>query len=154
MRFWRLVTAKWALDKTCEGARTYGGRWNPAGVAAFYAATTPELCALEKFVHLSGLLQPPMQLVAVDAPDDLERAFRPALTDLPKDWGRQPPSAGSQQFGARWLEDARDLIMLVPSVIVPESSNVLINPVHPRYSEIKLMVIREFRFDSRMFLQK
>lgn len=151
MRLWRIATNKSALDKRCQGTRTEGGRWNPIGMAALYAGTTPVICALEKFVHLSGIKPPPLKLVAIDVPDTSNLAYTPAIADLPPDWADLPMSAGAQEFGRRWLEAATHLIMLVPSVIVPEALNAVINPLHPEYTNVRLQIVRDFTFDARMF---
>jgi len=150
MRAWRIAPAPWATDKVCKGSRDYGGRWNPVGMAALYAGSTPELCALEYFVHLSGPVHPPLKLVAVDIPDDPELMLEVSTTALPPDWNSLPVSAGSQSFGGRWLAQAQQLVLLLPSVIVPESRNLLINPAHPRYRDVRLTILRDFAFDGRM----
>jgi RES domain-containing protein len=151
MRLWRITSARWALDRICAGARDDGGRWNPLGMAAMYAGTTVEICALEKFVHLAGVDHAPLKLVAIDIPDDPELVYTPRRSQLPDDWSALPVAAGSQQFGAKWLSGATHLVMLIPSAIVPEAQNAVINPAHPAYSQVALKVVRDFSFDARMF---
>lgn len=151
MRLWRITTRKWALDTACQGARLYGGRWNPIGTPALYAGSTIELCALEKFVHLGSAAHPPLVLVALDLPDDPGLQVRPALTDLPHDWAALPVPASSQLYGRRWLDAAAHLVLLVPSAIIPESTNAVINPLHAAYRDVRLDIVREFSFDVRMF---
>ena len=58
----------------------------------FYAGVTPEICALEKFVHLAGVAHPPFKLVAIDIPDGIDLVYTPAYVDLPADWGMLPLS--------------------------------------------------------------
>lgn len=151
MKLWRITTKKWALDTLCDGARVNGGRWNPIGYPVMYAGTTIEICALEKFVHIAGAGHPPLVLVCVQMPDDAAFYTQPSLAELPVDWSDLPASAGAQEFGRRWLESAHQLVMLVPSAIIPESLNAVINPGHPAYSRVTLEVVREFSFDGRMF---
>jgi len=149
--FWRITTAKWALDKLCEGARANGGRWNPVGLPAMYAGTTVEICALEKFVHLAGSAYPPLKLVSIEVPDDTSLITHPKTSSLPVDWSDLPMSASAQEYGRQWLTSQTQLILLVPSVIVPESTNAVINPLHPAYKDVRLKIIRDFTFDARMF---
>jgi RES domain-containing protein len=151
MRLWRITTARWALDKLCAGARAEGGRWNPVGQAALYAGTNIEICAFEKFVHTAGIDHPPLKLVAIDVPDNPKFIFRPAVADLPDDWASLPVSSSSQEFGGRWLTEGKQLMMMVPSAIVPEATNAVINPNHPEYKNVQLSIVRNFTFDSRMF---
>jgi RES domain-containing protein len=149
LRLWRITTRKWALDRLCDGARLYGGRWNPSGYPVMVAGSTIEICALEKFVHLAGAGHPPLVLVAIDVPD--APITQPALADLPEGWADLPASGEAQEFGRRWLQSNNDLVMLVPSAIIPESSNALINPAHPAYAKVQLAIVRDFTFDARMF---
>ena len=151
MRLWRITTRKWALDTLCDGARLYGGRWNPVAFPVMYAGTTIEICALEKFVHLAGSAHPPLVLVAIDVPDDPALIFRPQIKALPVDWADLPAPASTQEFGRRWIESGRGLMLVVPSAIIPESHNVVLNPRHPAFRDIRLEIAREFTFDARMF---
>ncbi len=151
MRLWRITTRQWALDKRCDGARLYGGRWNPVGHPVMYAGSTIALCALEKFVHLAGAPHPPLVLVAIDVPGAETLHVQPALSTLPTGWADLPPSSGSQEFGRKWLQSNGELVMFVPSAIIPESFNALINPAHAAYENVTLEIVRDFTFDARMF---
>ncbi|MES2831701.1 MAG: RES family NAD+ phosphorylase [Pseudomonadota bacterium] len=150
-RLWRITSKKWALDTSCEGARLYGGRWNPIGYPVMYAGSTIELCALEKFVHLAGVPAPPLVLVAIDVPDDESLITRVLLPDMPPGWSDLPMSTSAHEFGRAWLDAAAQLILMVPSTIVPEAFNAVINPAHPAYKKIRLQILREFSFDARMW---
>ncbi|HWW08486.1 RES family NAD+ phosphorylase [Collimonas sp.] len=154
MKLWRITTRKWALDKRCDGARQYGGRWNPISYPAMYAGATIEICALEKFVHLDGAPPPPLVLVSIEVPDDKKLFVQPSLATLPKDWSDLPAPAGAQEFGRQWLASASQLVMFLPSAIIPEATNAVINPRHDRYAEVVLTIEREFTFDARMFKTK
>lgn len=116
-----------------------------------YAGTTIEICALEKFVHLAGAAHPPLVLVSINVPDDADLFFQPPLADLPKDWADLPAPASAQEYGRQWLESANHLAMLLPSAIIPESTNSVINPAHPAFRSVTLEIVREFTFDARMF---
>jgi len=151
LRLWRITTRNWALDTLCEGARLYGGHWNPAGWPVMYAGASIEICALEKFVHLAGSAQPPLVLVSIDVPDGEALAYQPTMAELPPDWADLPAPASTQAFGRQWIASARGLVLFVPSAIIPESRNAVLNPRHPAYTDIQLEIVREFTFDARMF---
>jgi hypothetical protein len=70
---------------------------------------------------------------------------------LPSGWADLPPSAGAQEFGRTWLQSNSALVMFVPSAIIPESANALINPAHAAYADVTLEIVRDFTFDARMF---
>lgn len=151
MRLWRISSEKWALDKTGEGASLFSGRWNPIGWPALYAGTTIEISALEKYVNLSGHIGSKLLLVSIDIPEQDSLYLKPELSKLPLDWAAVPFASASQQFGKKWLKSCQQLVLLVPSVIVPEATNAVINPRHSAISSVKIQIEREFKFDSRMF---
>lgn len=151
MKLWRITARRWALDTLCDGARIHGGRWNPVGYPAMYAGAGIELCALEKFVHLAGMAHPPLALVAIEIPDEPDLLLQPPLSSLPANWADLPAPSSTQEFGRAWLAAGKQLALLLPSAIVPEACNAMINPRHPRYRELKLRISRDFSFDARMF---
>ncbi|MDQ1812102.1 RES family NAD+ phosphorylase [Massilia sp. CCM 9210] len=108
------------------------------------------ICALEKFVHLGPAPLPPLVLVAVDIPDHCS-LYDPGMAALPAGWDAMPTSDTAQAFGGAWLSRRAELAMKVPSAIVNEEANVILNPHHPGYPDVELNVIRPFTFDDRMF---
>lgn len=149
MRLWRITHRKYALDKLCAGAALYGGRWNPIGMPAMYCGASIAITALEKLAHLGAAPRPPLVLVAVDIPDDAT-VYDPGLAALPRGWSDLPTSAAAQAFGGAWLTHGAELAMKVPSAIVQEEANVVINPRHRDYHHVKLTVMRPFSFDRRL----
>lgn len=152
MRIWRIAQRKYALERLCAGSALYGGRWNPVGLPALYCGASIAICALEKFVHVGSAPLPPLVLVAVNIPDH-SNIFTPAMTQLPSDWNELPTSVSAQILGREWLERGEALAMRVPSAVLPEESNVILNPRHPDFQHVELTVIRPFSFDQRMFKQ-
>ena len=151
MVLWRIANQKYALDTSCEGAKIHGGRWNSPGRAVFYAGCSIEIAALEKYVHLNGITPASLnlELVRIEVPDDVPKS-QVSKTDLPKGWNDFPSNVVSQQFGDKWLKKCDELVLIVPSVIIPEACNALINHNHVDYKKIKLSIEREFQFDPRM----
>lgn len=116
-----------------------------------YAGSTIEICALEKFVHLAAAAHPPLVVVSIDVPDDNNLYIQPAIADLPADWADLPSPPSAQEYGRQWLDAREQLVMLLPSAIIPETVNALINPNHPAYADVSLTILRDFTFDARMF---
>ena len=149
MELWRITREAWAaLDG--EGARLYGARWTPRGTPAVYAASHLSLAALEYLVHIDAE-DAPDDLVALrmSVPDDVtELAFTPAT--LPADWRQTPSPPQCQAIGDEWARRGEELLFRVPSVLVPEESNVLVNPMHPDAVEIRLIGSRPFSYDVRL----
>ena len=96
----------------------------------------------------------PADLVSVEVriPDDLH-VQQVAVTDLPQDWQSYPAVEALQGFGADWLNTGATVALLVPSVVIPGTSNVLINPTHPDFRKLVFQPATGFRFDPRMWKQ-
>lgn len=149
---WRIATdtpTYEANDLTGTGAKISGGRWNRKGNAAVYAASNISLACLETVVHLlSDALPLNRYLVRISVPDDVwEKRVRlkPAIG-----WDAEPPGRVSLDHGDKWLASGKSALLAVPSVIVPEEHNVLINPNHPDSSKIEATKIRKWLYDSRL----
>ncbi len=147
---WRLVRAEMsdrAFDG--EGARLYGGRWNPPGLPAIYTAGTRSLAALEVLVHLPKPLRATAFAIHRIEFDASQVESLPAGA-LPGDWAQFPPPASTQDLGRVWLARARQAVLRVPSVLLPEESNYIVNPRHPAFAKCATTGERIFFFDPRL----
>jgi RES domain-containing protein len=133
-----------------KGSRLYGGRWNSEGVSVVYTSSTLALAALEYLVHVD-IEDAPHDLVAmtIDVPDDAGEEIV-TVDDLPGDWNRLPGHPVCAAIGDRWAAECQALLLRVPSVVVPEESNFLINPDHPRAGDVRVISTRPFTFDARL----
>lgn len=147
---WRIARRLYALDRIGIGARTDGRRWNLPGTAVIYGSRTIAIAALEKFVHLAGVVPPDLVLVRVRLPDGCS-SEEPSIADLPTDWDAVPPERGSMQFGTTWARESRSLVLYVPSALVREEGNALVNPNHLEFARVTLVIERDFHYDPRMF---
>ena len=154
-RVWRIAadTPDYeADDLTGAGAEATGGRWNERGVAMIYAAGSIALACLETVVHLNtGGLPFNRFLVAVDIPDEVwSRARRETAASLKVGWDAEPAGRVSMASGSGWARSVDSAVRLVPSIIVPEEMNVLINPAHPDAVAIKAAKVRRWLYDPRL----
>jgi RES domain-containing protein len=152
MRVWRIIPKlhpSQAFDG--EGARRFGGRWNRLGTRVVYASATLSLAALEFFVNLDRDTEPD-QLVAVsaDIPDDMRIGFI-EVSDLPKNWRSYPVPEELQDLGTAWVASASTAVLVVPSAVIPEERNYLLNPAHPDFKRCRLNKPDAFHFDPRMW---
>jgi RES domain-containing protein len=151
MRCWRLAGADFAKSAfSGDGARIAGGRWNPKGTAMIYTASSLALAALELLVHTDDDLFPD-SLVAfkVDIPDNVKRE-RIAIADLPPDWQAFPAPESLQTIGHAWVTKRASAILIVPSAVIPEENNVLLNPLHRDFARITWDKPRPFALDARL----
>jgi RES domain-containing protein len=150
---WRIATdtpGYTADDLTGAGAKLSGGRWNRPGNAMLYCASNISLAVLETFVHLkAGGLPLNRYLVQLTIPDAVwNRASR--LPAPPVGWDAIPAGKVSLEEGDRWLKANRSAVLIVPSVIVDEEANVLINPLHPDARQIAATKVRKWTYDPRL----
>jgi RES domain-containing protein len=153
MLLWRLSGTRHAAAFDGGYGLLFDGRWNSAGHAITYCATSPALCVLEKLVHIEDpTLLPELVMVTYEAPDAIG-ATSIELDDLPADWRRQ--EGATQQRGDAWRRSLATALLRVPSAIVPlrrsPDMNVLINHDHVEAAEIKIVASEPFVFDPRLF---
>ena len=135
------------------GARAHGGRWNRPGTAAIYAGRTVGIAALEKFVHLAGVLPSDLVLVRIELPANCS-IEEPEVADLPTDWNAVPVRPGSMDFGTAWIQQKRSLVLDVPSALVPEERNAVLNPNHREFRDVTMSLQRAFHYDPRMYVAR
>ena len=155
LKLWRIAkhTADYeATDLSGGGAKLTGGRWNSKGVPVVYASTTIALATLETLAHLGdNIAIRNIFLVQIKIPVSLWKNREIiAATDLPPTWIAEPPGSTTIEFGNEWLKGTSATLLLVPSVIVPEEYNVLINPVHRGIRQITSSVLRQYIYDPRL----
>ena len=138
-----------------QGAKDWGGRWNSKGVAVIYTAEHRSLSILEVLVHVkggAGMGRPAISVPFYIYPISYDAALLEELpiSSLPAGWNSEPPTAASQSFGDAWVSAARSPVLAVPSVIVPEERNYVLNPNHPRFPEIQIGSPVVCSFDPRL----
>ncbi|MBW2011701.1 MAG: RES domain-containing protein [Deltaproteobacteria bacterium] len=148
---WRIVQSRWADTAfSGYGARLEGGRWNFAGISMVYTAESLALSSLEMIVHLpeDALLYSEYVRIPVRFDTELMTVF--PRESLPSDWNSIPESESTQKLGTAWAEKNESLILKIPSSVVPEEHNYLINPRHPDYHKLFIGEPAPFRFDPRL----
>ncbi|WP_448693969.1 RES family NAD+ phosphorylase [Pseudomonas rhizophila] len=151
MRAWRIAKAKRATDLSGTGAAIEGGRWNDQDVPAVYMGLTPAICCLETFVHAGGEPGVSMKITCFELPADKALYLEPDPKTLPDGWESLPADRPSMDFGTTWLKASTHLGLIVPSAVLALERNIVINPLHPAVSMIKVIEVFDFMYDSRMF---
>ena len=149
MVLYRIVNCNYANDLSGMGAKLYGGRWNSEGKAMLYTASSRALAILEVLVHLQPLIVPDnFCLTEIEVPDGEVATVDIDL--LPDNWQDVDPPLILRDFGNFFLKKQEHLLMRVPSSIVPDEYNYLLNPLHPDADKVKLIKRLPFRFDQRL----
>ena len=149
---WRLTRPEFAAELHGVGNTITGARWNSPGRGVVYASFNLSLCVLESFAHLPPLLRinlPEMVAVRIELPDEASK-LDIDLADLPSDLIGEEAERRCRQLGDGWLLAKEHLTCTLPSVIVPQERNLMINPAHPLMSKVKIISKERFRFDARL----
>jgi RES domain-containing protein len=155
MKVWRICREKYAASAlTGEGARLAGGRWNSVGVSMVYTSWCLSLAVLEVFVNLDPGNQPrDLVWLAIEAPMEEQwncRGEKDFISSLPQHW-REHDDPETQRFGDDWIRSGRSAGLVVPSVLIEGEWNVLLNPAHPDAKKIRVVEMKPFGLDQRMF---
>jgi RES domain-containing protein len=151
---WRIATdsPRYAADELSgRGALVRGGRWNEKGTPVLYASASIALACLETLVHLGAAGLPLNRyLVRVDVDDPVWAARRSlAPPSLPVGWDAIPHGRVSVETGQRWLASGASALLAVPSVIIPEEFNILVNPRHADAAKLRATKLRKWIYDGR-----
>jgi RES domain-containing protein len=150
---WRIAsdtTTYVADDLSGKGGVFAEGRWNRKGTAVIYTSSSIALACLETLTHLGSTSLPLNRyLVRIDIPDLVWKA-RLSLTNPPVGWDAIPAGMISIQIGQNWLNSGSTALLEVPSVVVPEEMNVLINPLHSDSKAITATKLRKWTYDARI----
>jgi RES domain-containing protein len=146
MTVYRITTAQWSNKLTASG---FPARWSSKGSFVIYTAQSRALACLENLVHRTGIGSNAIfRVMVINIPHtvSIEQLQR---NKLKKDWNTFENYSYCQGIGDQWVQEARSAILRVPSAIVDEEFNYLLNPNHPEFNKIKLMGDNPFLFDPR-----
>ncbi|GAB3978140.1 RES family NAD+ phosphorylase [Spirosoma terrae] len=147
MLVYRITKAVYADRLVASGG---AARWNSRGQFVLYTAATRALACLENVVHRSGEgLQETFRVMVIDV---LDAIFVETITldTLPADWFDFNQYDSCQRLGSEWLRSGRSAVLRVPSAIIPNEWNYLLNPAHPDFPRIQLIRTEPFLFDPRI----
>jgi len=151
VRLWRICRKSYAAEPLSgKGGMLHSGRWHKAGVPIVYTSATLSLAALEILVHVDVDLVPgDLVSIEIAAPDDLKVE---TLTEkeLPRGWFRTPAPAGLRKLGTEWQRSGRTPLLRVPSAVIRNEHNYLINPEHESAARIGVVAVVKFLLDRRL----
>ena len=149
MILYRISDCKRADDLSGTGAKLFGGRWNSLGVPMHYMAASRALAALEVLANKSVLTGGNNWCTATfEVPENSILTIE--ADDLPKDWRTYPSIALLKKLGDEFVLQGNFLLLKVPSAIIEDEYNFLMNVYHPLADEVVIKEIKPFRFDGRL----
>lgn len=150
MIIYRVATGEHAKEISGEGARLHGGRWNSVGNLALYTSEYISLCILEILVRAGKFTSPDSYtLTSIDLPENSVSEIQ--LKKLKQDW--QSHLEYTQWIGDEFLKNKQALALKVPSAVVPQEHNFLINPLHSDFKKVKVINTELLELDKRLLIQ-
>ncbi|HXR83224.1 MAG TPA: RES family NAD+ phosphorylase [Hanamia sp.] len=149
MIVYRLTTGEFANDLSGMGSKIYGGRWNPVGIAALYTSEFISLAILEILVRATKKTSPySYTLTSFDIPEN--SIYIVQLKKLKPEW--KFDLKYTQGIGEDFLSENQTLCVKVPSAIVPQENNFLLNPLHPDFKRVKITGSELLELDKRLLV--
>lgn len=148
---YRLARPQYAYDLSGSGARLYGGRWNPPGLACLYTCENRALAALEILVNTpEASLGSVYTLITLQISEGA-RLYHPDLAELPEHWQDYPCPVTTQNFGAAILRRPAYVGFFVPSVVMPYEFHLVFNVFHPDFTAaVRITNVQDWRVDGRL----
>ena len=132
------------------GAAMVGGRWNSPGRPVIYGSLSYACAMLEILVHANiGRLPATQVYVVAELPDSISFE-RHTAQSLPRGWDGDDPSR-ARRFGDQWLQEARNAVLVVPSLVATLEWNAIINPLHASAKEFLVSPSQKVIWDQRLF---
>ena len=149
MLVWRLSAKQyWKFDGA--GAKAVGGRWNSSGYAVVYTSASASLATLEFLAHVTRMRRVrDLVLTSAELPDDM-RIERIGFSDLPAGWREFPSPEYLQKIGDEWITRRASAVLAVPSPVIPQENNYLLNPNHPDFKRVRPNRPVPFPLDPRL----
>lgn len=148
MIVYRITNEAYKNDISGDGASLFGSRWNSKGVRLLYTSQFISLSILESLVHLKKQYIPPIQyLLHIEVPD-LDEITEISLMRLKKNWHQEFDY--TQEIGNQFIESNQILLLQVPSSVVPQENNFLLNPRHTDFKKVKIVSSELLELDKRL----
>ena len=151
MYTYRICRSVYANDLSGIGAKIYGGRWNRPGLAVLYTSFARSLAILELLVHFESrdALKLPYSIMKIHVPDEKIIWLDKSL--LPNDAIKMNDTR-LWDITQEYFIMQNTLALVVPSMVVPQEYNILLNPQHPQYHDCKVEQVENFQLDGRLYL--
>jgi len=148
MTVYRITNCKYINDLSGKGAALYGGRWNSKDVYIVYTAESRALALLEAVVHMGPIVMN-YCIAEIEIPENSIEEV--AINRLVANWSNNPSPDIIKEIGDTFIKKGKHLVLRIPSAIMPEEHNYLINPNHEGFKKVKIIAHRPVKIDERFF---
>ncbi len=149
MVVYRIGKTKHAQDLTGEGSRLKGGRWNHKLTPCIYTSESRALALLEYTVNVSiDEIPRALSFTTFEIPDAGIHELKEI--GLPGNWKEVPAPSSTKDFGTVLLKAAKSPVLKIPSIVISEEFNYVLNPLHAESKKFKILDIKDFVFDVRI----
>ncbi len=145
---YRIAQCKFITDLSGIGAYLNGGRWNSKGTYMIYTSQSPSLSLLEIVVHITVLPKDDYCLAKLEIPSDQILSLE--ANDLPMEWKNYPAPSRLQKIGDDFIHDNIYLGLKLPSSVMKEEYNVLLNPQHIDFKNVVIVSWGKTEIDPRL----
>lgn len=146
---YRICNSVYKDDISGTGSKITGGRWNSVGIPVLYLSEHVSLSVLEMLVNNQFIdFAVSLSLLTISLPEKIEIA-QVRLGKLKDGW--QEDFSYTRFMGNEFIKTANSLVLKVPSAVVSEEHNFLINPLHTDFKKVKILKMKSFRTDKRLF---
>jgi RES domain-containing protein len=151
MFVYRIAVERFANEIKGEGARLFGGRWNPIGVPLIYTSESVAVAALEVLANFPmNIPVSDYRLVTFEVPEGVSMKTM-TVQELQAGWDDPLPHPSTVEIGRGWVMSAASLVLRVPSAVLHGNGwNLLLNPAHLEFGLVQLVDNSPFAFDRRL----
>lgn len=148
MEVFRITKEKFANELYAPGIE---GRWNEKGEEVIYTSSSRSLACLENLAHKNGKgTTISYRTMVIYVPDRLA-IQQVNAQNLPQGWNAISLCRECQQIGSAWYAAKDAPVLRVPSAIIPDEFNYVLNARHPEFEQVKLVATLAFSFDRRLW---
>ncbi len=148
MVVYRIAKKEFIEDLSGKGAAMFGGRWNSKNTYIVYTAESRALALLESLAHIGKIQGSIFSIASIFIPDNfIDIILKENLSPY---WYSNPPPDYLRIIGDNFIKNKKNLALKIPSVIVPDEYNYLLNPSHIEFNKIKIMNVQALALDKRL----
>lgn len=146
MLIYRIAHKKFTQNLSVSGL---SGRWNSEGKMVLYTSENISLALLENMIYRAGSgFNNDYKIMIIEALS--EKIEEINSKKLPKNWRELDAYSELQEIGDDWYNLQNNLILKVPSSILPENFNFILNTIHPDFKKVKLIDVLDYEPDERL----